>query len=204
MPASNADYANALLLAVPAPGSFREVTATLTNNPLLVGGATEYDWPSFTSMDLGSVEMRVAAAVVAGSAGNDNWTVELDAVWLDLYGSEKPRPDEVQQLRMEKQGGGDLALTFDVLPGAARYNLYFGRLSGLGGYDHGADAPRAPDCAATDVDAGGERRRVTVLSGNIPAESIYFLVTGHVDDVESPAGTDSDGGEIDRAQSICF
>jgi lysophospholipase L1-like esterase len=204
MPASNADYANANLLAVPQPASLREVTATLTQNPVLVGGSADYEWPSFTSIDLGTVEIRVAAAAVAGTAGNDNWTVELDAGWLDLYGSEKPRPDEVQQLRLEKPGNGDLILSFDTLPDAARYNLYFGRLSALGSYDHGTGAPREPDCAAADTDAGGGRRRITVLSGDIPLESIYFLVTGHVDDVESPAGTDSDGGEIDRAQSICF
>jgi len=36
-----------------------------------------------------------------------------------------------------------------------------------------------------------------------PPKSVYVLVTAHVDDVESPAGTATVAGEIDRSQSIC-
>ena len=45
--------------------------------------------------------------------------------------------------------------------------------------------------------------QMVIGSVDQPAGSAYFLLTGHVDDVESPAGTAGDGTEIDRSQSVC-
>jgi hypothetical protein len=42
-----------------------------------------------------------------------------------------------------------------------------------------------------------------VTPAQLPSANDYLLVTAHVDDVESPAGTRSSGEEIDRSQSIC-
>ncbi len=41
-PPENPDYPTEKLLAIPDVSSFREVTATLTKNPTLPGGAAEY------------------------------------------------------------------------------------------------------------------------------------------------------------------
>ena len=103
------------------------------------------------------------------------------------------------------QRGIALEVSFDPLPGAQRYNLYFGRLSTVhsGSYDHGTAAPAAPLCAAPTQNAGGGRLRIVVTSSQVPSVDGYFLVTAHVDDVESPAGTRSSGAEIDRSQSVC-
>ncbi len=204
-PAENPDYPTAKVLVVPNVASPREVTATLTKNPTLPPGASDYEWPPVTQGDLSTTEVRVLSAPVAGTPGNDAYTVELDAAWIDLYGWQKARPGEAEELRASRLGDGSLEVSFAALPGAARYNLYFGRLGTLraGGADHGAAAPVAPDCAATTVDLGAGRLAISVAPGDQPAEDAYILVTGHVDDVESPAGFRSDGTEIDRRQSVC-
>ena len=46
----------------------------------------------------------------------------------------------------------------------------------------------------------GRRLNVTLLP---PGASSYFLVSAHVDDVESPTGENGSAQEIDRSQSIC-
>jgi hypothetical protein len=55
--------------------------------------------------------------------------------------------------------------------------------------------------AATDIGSG--RVRVQVAASSLPADDLYWLVTAHVDGVESPAGMRWDGLEIDRSQSTC-
>jgi len=203
-PASKPDYSNESLLALPNLAALREVSATLTKNPVLNPGAGEYDWPAINANDLATTAIRVVAAPVANTAG-DTYKVELDAAWLDVYGWQKARPGEVNALQIGRELNGTLDLSFNSLPSAQRYNLYIGRLATLraGSYDHGAAAPVAPLCAATNTDAGGGRRNIALAPALQPGESAYFLVTAHVDDVESPAGTRSGGVEIDRSQSIC-
>jgi len=203
-PASKPDYSNESLLALPNLATLREVSATLTKNPVLAAGAGEYDWPALTPDDISHTAIRVVAAPVASTAG-DTYKVELDAAWLEVYGWQKTRPGEVDALTIARELGGTLDLSFDSLPSAQRYNLYIGRLATLraGGYDHGTGAPTAPLCAATNTDAGGGRRNVALAPALQPGESAYFLVTAHVDDVESPSGTRSGGVEIDRSQSVC-
>ena len=204
-PASNSDYPTEKLLALPNVASLREVSATLTKNPVLAGGAGEYDWTPITRADLATTVFRVASAPVANTAGNDLYEVELDAAWLDLYGWQKPRPPEVAHLEELRLADGTIEFSFDALGSAQRYNLYFGRLATLhsGSYDHGIGAPAGPRCAATTADAGGGRLKVAVASGQQPGDDAYVLITGHVDGVESPAGTPSGGTEIDRRQSVC-
>ncbi|MBD3867316.1 MAG: hypothetical protein IFK94_04240 [Acidobacteria bacterium] len=201
-PASNSDYAGAELLVVPDVTSLREASAMVTVNPVQDAGAVHYRWPAVTHEDLSTTAVRVVAAPVAGTLGNDNYQVELDGAWLDLYGSEKPRPGEIEGIAVSR-GAGDLILTFDTLASADRYNLYFGRLAALPGYDHGSSGPATPLCDAGVSDLGGGRTQMVVGSADQPAESAYFLLTGHVDDVESPAGLDGAGVEIDRSQSVC-
>jgi hypothetical protein len=142
---------------------------------------------------------------VAGTAGNDNYQVELDAAWLDLYGWEKLRPPEAANVRVDPVAGGTLRISFDPVPGAQRYNLYTGRLSSLrsGLYDHGAAAPAPPFCNAPTQNPGGGRLAVDLAAAGQPATSAYFLITAHVDDIESPAGYRSGGAEIERSQSTC-
>ena len=153
---------------------------------------------------------------MAGTAGNDNYQVMLEAAWLDLYGWEKPRPPEVsasglgggtpgQPLTVDQLADGSLVVTFDAIAGAQRYNLYVGRLSTLptGGYDHGSGAPAGPFCDAPTQSAGAGRLSITLPPGSVPGLNTYMLVTAHVDGVESPAGYRSDGAEIDRSQSTC-
>lgn len=204
-PPENPDFPAAEVLVVPEVASYREVTATLTKNPTLPQGAPDYEWPPVTHEELATTAIRVVASPVAGTPEDDAWRIELDAAWLDLYGWEKPRPSEVQAVRVDKGTGGALEVSFDALAGAQRYNLYWGRLATLpgGGYDHGPTAPAGPDCAATTQDAGGGRLEVVVPPAEQPSEDAYLLVTAHVDEVESPAGTRSDGSEIDRSQSTC-
>ena len=171
---------------------------------VLPSGASDYEWPAVTHSDLATSAIRVVAAPVAGTAG-DAYKVELDAAWIDLYGWEKPRPGEVQSLRAARAGDGSLEVSFDALASAQRYNLYFGRLETVhgGAYDHGAGAPTGPDCAAPTQPAGAGRLKIVVAPEQQPTVSSYFLVTAHVDDVESPSGTRTGGAEIDRSQSIC-
>ncbi|ANM31853.1 hypothetical protein ABI59_23280 [Acidobacteria bacterium Mor1] len=200
-PDSNADYPNAQLMVVPNAASPREVSSTLIKNPEIQGN--DYVWPTVTHEELAATQVRVLSAPVANTPGNDNYQVELDAAWIDLYGWEKPRPDEVQGLRVDFRADGAMLVSFDPLAGADRYNLYFGRVDALGAYDHGAGAPAGPYCASPTQDAGGGRLEIVVLPGDQPLESSYVVVTGHVDDVESPAGFASDGTEIDRSRSDC-
>jgi hypothetical protein len=204
-PALNPDYPTEKLLAFPNVAALREVSATLTKNPVLAGGAGEYDWPAITRGDLATTTFRVASARVANSPGNDLYQVELDAAYLDLYGWQKPRPTEVAGLAEARLADGTIEVSFDALVSAQRYNLYVGRLSTLrsGSYDHGIGAPASPSCAASTVDAGGGRRKISLAPGQQPGEDFYVLVTAHVDDVESPSGTRSGGVEIDRRQSVC-
>jgi lysophospholipase L1-like esterase len=204
-PASNADFPTIKLLALPNVAALREASATLTKNPVLAGGAGEYDWPAITRADLATTTVRVAAAPVAGTFGNDSYQVQLDAAWLDLYGWQKPRPAEVANLLETRLADGTLEVSFDTVPLAQRYNLYWGRLATLraGGYDHGALAPTSPVCAAATSSAGAGRLKIAVAPAAQPGVDVYVLVTAHVDDVESPAGARSDATEIDRSQSIC-
>jgi lysophospholipase L1-like esterase len=204
-PASNSDYPTEKLLALPNVVSLREVSSTLTKNPVLVAGSGEYDWPAITRGDLATTVFRVASAPVANSAGNDLYEVELDAAWLDLYGWQKTRPAEVAHLEELRLADGTIEFSFDALGSAQRYNLYFGRLATLhsGSYDHGIGAPAGPQCAAPTADAGAGRLKIAVAPGQQPGEDAYVLITGHVDGVESPAGTRSGGTEVDRRQSVC-
>jgi lysophospholipase L1-like esterase len=204
-PALNADYSTEKVLALPNVAALREVSSTLTKNPVLAGGAGEYAWPPITQGDLATTVFRVTSAPVAATAGNDLYEVELDAAWLDLYGWQKARPPEVANLAEGRLGDGTIELTFDALAGAARYNVYFGRLSTLrsGSYDHGIAAPVAPACAATTVAAGAGRLKISVPAAQQPGEDAYLLVTAHVDGVESPAGTNGGGAELDRGQNTC-
>ncbi len=202
-PDGDPDYGNAELLVVPDVVAPREATATLTGNPVLAPGGADYDWPPPGHADLATTTVRVAAAPVAATPGNDAYTVELDAAWLDLYGWEKPRPGEVTGLRVDRAPDGSLEVSFDELAGAQRYNLYFGRLAALGAYDHGAGAPAGPRCAAATEAAGPGRLRIVVAPEDQPTEAAYVVVTGHVDDVESPTGFRSAGAERDRSQSTC-
>jgi hypothetical protein len=204
-PASNSDYATEKLLVLPNVAALREVSATLTKNPVLVPGSGEYDWPAITRTDLAATTFRVASAPVASTAGNDLYEVEWDAAWLDVYGWQKPRPPEVANLTEHRAADGTVAFTFDALPSAQRYNVYLGRLASLraGAYDHGTAPPAAPQCAAATADAGGGRLTIALPPAQFPGEDAYVLVTAHVDGVESPAGTSSAGAEIDRRQSTC-
>jgi hypothetical protein len=198
-------YPNNQLLAFPDVSAYRDVSALLTKNPILPGGASDYEWPAVTHEDLATTTMRVAAAPVAATPGNDGYQVELDYAWLDLYGWEKERPAEAELLAMNRLMDGTLEVSFEPVQGAERYNLYFGRLATVrtGEYDHGADGPVAPLCDAATVDAGGGRLKIMVPPGSQPAGDVYILVTAHVDDVESPAGLRSDAAEIDRSQATC-
>jgi hypothetical protein len=204
-PAENPDYPGARTLVVPNVPAFREVSAMLTKNPTLPGGASDYEWPAVTHDELATTAVRVAAAPDPGAAGDDAYRVELDHAWLDLYGWEKARPPEVEHLRGGRFTDGTLEVTFDALAPAQRYNLYSGRLSGLAGgdYDHGASAPGGPLCDSPTQAAGDGRLAIRVDPAQLPVESLYLLVTAHVDDVESPAGHATGGVEIDRSESIC-
>ena len=201
---TTSDYPNAELLAVPDVAQYRDVSATLSKNPVLAPASGEYEWPPLTHPELATTTIRLAAAPVAGTPGDDLYQVELDHAWLDVYGWQEPRPPELLQLRVERQNDGTLEASFDELAGAQRYNLYVGRLSTVrnGTYDHGVAAPAGPFCDTATLSAGS--RVSTELSpGQQPAGDIYLLVTAHVIDVESPAGENSEGLETDRSQSTC-
>lgn len=205
-PPGNEDYPGNVLLALPDVASPRVVTATLTKNPVLPPGSDNYEWPPVTRAELATSAIRVVAAPVAGTPGNDGYTVELDGAWLDLYGWEKPRPPQVTGLEASLRSDGILDLAFDEIAGAQRYNLYTGSLDALlstGEYGHGTAAPAGPWCDRATLAAGPGRRAMELPAGSVPSGSVYILVTAHVDDVESPSGTDSSSAEIDRSQSIC-
>ncbi len=197
----DATFPNVELLVRPNVATYREVSATLTKNAVLAGGAGEYVWPALTHADLATTSFRVAAAPKAATPGNDAYQVQLDAAWLDLYGYEKPRPPEVSDLRLTRLVDGTIQASFQALAGAQRYNVYQGHLDTLraGGEDHGAGAL----CAPPTSDAGGGRLQVSVSAAQQVADPTYWLVTAHVDGVESPSGTQTGGIELDRAQSTC-
>jgi lysophospholipase L1-like esterase len=202
-PAENPDYPDARLLAMPDVAAYREVSSTLSRDPVLPPGADDYEWPPLTHDDVATTAIRVVAAPVAATTGNDLYTVELDEAWLDLYGWEKPRPAEVQNVAAARLPDGKLEVSFDAIAGAQRYNLYVGRLSSLAvAYDHGAGAPAGPFCDPVTQDLGGGRLAIHLSAPEQPAEAAYILVTAHVDDVESPAGYSS-AAEVDRSQSVC-
>jgi hypothetical protein len=198
-------YSGNVVLAYPDVPAYRDVSALLTKNPELPGGASDYEWPAVTHEELATTTIRIASAPVAGTAGNDTYQVELDYAWLDLYGWEKERPDEVGQVEIDRLGDGTMEVSFEPVTDAQRYNLYFGRLSKVQGgeYDHGDDAPAGPICDAATVDAGDGRLKIVVSPGSQPEGDAYVIVTAHVDDVESPAGMRSDDEERDRSQSTC-
>lgn len=205
-PPENPDYPTAKTLVVPNVPNYREVSATLTKNPSLQPGAADYEWPAVTRQDLATTTIRVAAAPEPGAAGDDDYRVELDHAWLDLYGWEKPRPPAVQELRVERSSDGTLEFSFESLVGAQRYNLYAGRIQtiGAGTYDHGSNAPAGPVCSAPTQSAGPGRIAIVLPAASVPVEDAYFLVSAHVNGVESPTGFASSGLEIDRSQSACF
>lgn len=201
MPAENPDYPAVKTLVRPNVPSNREVSATLTKNPVLAPGGSRYDWPAVTRQELGTATVRLAAAPVAGTAG-DNFQVVVDAVWLDVYGTTKPRPAEVQNLTVARMTDGSLNMEFSPLAGAEGYNLYFGGLETLlaeGKYDHG----NSPLCQVATGPAPGGKLAATVPAAQVPPGIRYILVTGRADGVESPAGYQSGGAERDRSQNTC-
>lgn len=202
-PAANPDYPTASLLVRPNVASYREVSATVMKDPVVSPGGDDYEWPPVTRQELSTAAIRVVSVPLAGMPGNDGYTIELDGAWLDLYGWEKPRPPEVTNVEARLGGTGEITITFDEVAGAQRYNVYAGSLPIDGLYDHGAGAPAGPHCDATTIDAGLGRRSVDLAPAAQPPGSAFILVTAHVDDVESPAGFDSTGAEIDRSASIC-
>jgi hypothetical protein len=204
-PLENPDYPAAKILARPNVASYREVSATLSKNPILPSGASDFQWPPVTQSDLTTAEIRVVSAPVAATPGNDAYQIELDAAWLDLYGWQTARPAEVANLAVSRMADGSIEVAFDPLPDAQRYNLYLGSMATLraGAYDHGGGAPAGPLCAAPTSDAGEGRLKIAVPAAQQPSVDGYLLVTAHVDDVESPAGFRADGTEIDRSQSFC-
>ncbi len=203
-PLENPDFPEARILAMPDVPAYRDVSATLTGNPILSTGAAEYAWPAPDPVDLGATVVRVAAPGQRVSPSGPGDRIELDQVWIDLYGWEMERPPEVRSLEVARRADGRLEVSFEPIPGADRYALYFGTLTALraGAYDHGAGAPHGPICAAPTEAAGG-RLRVIIDPSEPPGEDLYVLATAHVQDVESPSGTRSDGAEIDRSQSTC-
>lgn len=206
-PASNPDYGTARVLATPSVAAYRDKSALLSKNPELPPGSGVYVWPAVTHEELATATVRVAAAPVAGTAGNETYRVELDHAWLDLYGWEVARPAEVETLRVDRAADGTLELTFDPVAGAQRYNVYAGTLAAVdaGVFDHGesAAAGLGPTCDATTAPADGGRLQVDRSPAAQAAGDVYFLVTAHVDDVESPAGRSGAGVETDRSQSVC-
>jgi hypothetical protein len=200
-PPENSDYPAARVLALPNVAVWRTVTASFTKDPLLPPGSSRYAWPAVRADELATSAVRVVAAPVAGTPGNDAYSILLDAAWVDLYGWQRPRPAEVSNLRLAGLADGTLELSFAPVAGAARYNAYAGDLGALRGgvYDHGAD----PSCGASTADAGGGNLKIALSLASQPSAPAYFLITAHVDDVESPSGHRTGGVEIERAQSSC-
>jgi hypothetical protein len=204
-PAEDPDYGDAELLVVPEVAALRTVSGTLTRNPVLAPDGSGYEWPALAREELGTSEIRVAAAPVAGTAGDD-YQVLVDAVWLDVYGLEKDRPPEVTAVTVEKAGDGGLVVGFDELSGAELYNVYFGdlvELSATGSYTHGDATAGAQRCDVETRSAGPGRLETELGPAQVPAGARYLLVTGRVDGVESPAGFTSGGEERDRSQNVC-
>jgi hypothetical protein len=200
-PSEAPDYPNVKLLVRPNVASYREASATLMKNPVLSPSGRGYDWPAVTLPELGTATVRVAAAPQAGTAGDD-YRVVLDAAWLDVYGTVKPRPGEIDNVTVARLADGGLEIAFDQLAGSERYNVYFGDaalLAAQGRYDHGARAR----CNVSTAPAGTGRLKTTVPAAEVPALASYIVVTGRVDGVESPAGYTSSGTERDRSQNGC-
>lgn len=201
MPQEAPDYPALPVLVVPNVADYRTVTAQLTKNPVVSADGHDYDDPPPTTADLGTSQIRVAAAPVAGTAG-DNYEVVVDAAWLDVYGTIKPRPGEVLNLKVSRNPDASLTLAFDLLGGSELYNVYAGDLPTLETqrvYNYGADAW----CNVTTAPAGSGRLQTTIAPSQVPAGSSYFLVTGRVSGVESPTGNASSGVERDRSQNRC-
>src|SRR4029079_6541746 len=57
----DATFPNVALLVRPNVASYREVSATLTKNAVLAGGAGQYTWPALTHADLATATFRIAA-----------------------------------------------------------------------------------------------------------------------------------------------
>jgi hypothetical protein len=204
-PAENPDYAGARTLALPEVAALREVTATLTRNPEIAPGGDSLVWPPLSWEELGATEIRLAAAPEPGAPNSFGYEVHLESAYLEVYGNLKERPGEVSGLLVAKDGEGGLVFELDELAGAQRYNLYAGSLASLetGTLDHGG-AVGGPFCDAATEPAGPGRRRLPLSAGEVPGGSLYFLLSAHVDEVESPTGYAHPGGaERDRSQSTC-
>ncbi|MCU0224921.1 MAG: GDSL-type esterase/lipase family protein [Acidobacteria bacterium] len=200
-PAEGPDYPSARLLVRPNVPAYREASATLMKNPVPSPSGRGYDWPAVTRAELGTAAVRVVAAPQAGTPGDD-YRVVVDAAWLDVYGTVKPRPGEVTGVTVTRLPDGGLEVAFDQLAGSELYNLYFGDaalLASQGRYDHGARAR----CAVATTAAGPGRLKTTVPAAEVPAIFSYLVVTGRADGVESPAGFASSGAERDRSQNGC-
>lgn len=199
-PPEDPDFPAVKTLVRPNVANLREASATLMKNPTRPLGAARYEWPAVTTAELGTTTIRVAAAPVSSTPG-DAYQVVVDYVYLDVYGPTKPRPGEIQNVRAARPPDGSLEISFDALPSAERYNLYFGSLSGItgGSYNHVADAR----CNVSTTPAGPGRLLTSIPSGSVPTINSYFLVTGRVDGVESPTGLASNGSERDRSQNAC-
>lgn len=205
-PADDPDYPSAKLLVRPNVASNREASATLTKNPLPSADGRGYEWPALTRDELGTTEIRVASAPVAGTSG-DNYRVVVDAVWLDVYGIEKARPAEIANLLVAKAAsGGGLDVSFDALASSELYNVYFGSLGELaqgGTFTHGSATQGEQVCDAPTAATGPSRLVSSLPSTLVPAGSSYILVTGRIDGVESPGGSSTTGDERDRSQNVC-
>lgn len=204
-PAENPDYPDARTLALPDVVSLREVTATLTRNPEVAPGGDTLVWPALTWEELGSTVIRLAADPEPGAPGTFDYEVLLESAFLEIYGNLRDRPGEVSAVLVDQDAEGGLLFEFDELPGAQRYNLYAGSLSSLdeGRLDHGG-AAGGPFCDAATEPAGPGRRSLLLEAAEVPGGSLYFLLSAHVDEVESPTGYAHPGGEErDRSQSTC-
>ncbi|MDQ7007117.1 MAG: GDSL-type esterase/lipase family protein [Acidobacteriota bacterium] len=204
-PDEDPDYGDMKTLVVPNVPTYRTVSATLTRNPEISADGRGYTWPPLTMDEVASTAFRLLASPVAGTAGDD-YQVVIDAVWLDIYGQEKQRPPEVTGLAVARLGDGALEFSFDELAGSAAYSLYAGSLAPLharGAFDHGGASGFDPRCDAPTSPAGDGRLKTTVPAAEVPAGDRYFLVTGHVDGVESPSGFTSGGQERTRSESTC-
>ncbi len=200
-PALAPDYPGVKTLVQPNVATPRTASATLTKNPVVSADGRGYEWPALTLEELGTTEIRLVAAPVDGSAAE--YALLVDAVWLDVYGLEKERPQQVGNLDVARESDGALTLTFDEAPSAQRYNVYFGSLAELaasGTFDHGSGDSQ---CDTPTSAAGPGRRSTRIDASAVPAGPRYVLVTAHVDDVESPTGVSSEGQERDRSQNTC-
>lgn len=199
-PSEDPDYPDARLLVRPNVASFREASASVLKNPIRDPGAGVYTWPAVSREELGTAQIRLASAPIAGTAGDD-YRVLIDYAYLDVYGPVKPRPAELAALRLTKPAAGSIELSWAELPGSERYNVYAGTLAsiGTGSYDHGTDVR----CDVPVTTPSPARRSTTFSGAAVPPGNSYFLATGRIDGVESPAGFDSAGAEIDRSLNRC-